>query len=356
MLLALSNPPRVRQSLALDLYTNLIAFPALLAEEVVVRGIPKQMLGEVACLDTTSLAGGFHPTRKVHGITEEAVAGHLISHHASDDRAGSQSGTDEDLFTAVGAVGLDKVQGVEREEGDPLGGLGGGAAIRSATDDHVGVPDRFHLVHPVLLHELIKSEIQLVEHPHHLQGGHLPGHGGEAHDVREEDGDVVEPLDDGLAPVELPDGRRRHHLVQQVAVPDLLDQDEGDGDGEEEGHADDRGDEAGVPRRAKVVGGISDVHDPLPVGRGDGNDLGAALGQEGGTALRRLGDDDLPIGVDVGFGVVHPIGPGELEQDAVLVEALVDARPFLELGPIEEDLDVAVGRPDFVVDMHLVTR
>lgn len=140
-LLALADPPGVRQSLALDLDAHLVAFPALLAEEVVVRGLAEQVLGEVACLDAAALARRFHPAREVHGVAEEAVAGHLVANDARDDRAGRQPGPDEDLLPTVGAVRLDEVQGVEGEEGDALGGLGGGAAIRGTTDDHVGVPD-----------------------------------------------------------------------------------------------------------------------------------------------------------------------------------------------------------------------
>ena len=140
-LLALADPPGVRQSLALDLDAHLVAFPALLAEEVVVRGLAEQVLGEVACLDAAALARRFHPAREVHCVAEEAVAGHLVANDARDDRAGRQPGPDEDLLPTVGAVRLDEVQGVEGEEGDALGGLGGGAAIGGTTDDHVGVPD-----------------------------------------------------------------------------------------------------------------------------------------------------------------------------------------------------------------------
>ena len=51
------------------------------------------------------------------------------------------------------------------------------------------LPDGFDLVDTVLLDQLVEAQVQLVEHPHHLDGSHLPGHGGEAHNVREENGD-----------------------------------------------------------------------------------------------------------------------------------------------------------------------
>lgn len=51
-------------------------------------------------------------------------------------------------------------------------------------------PDGLDLVDSVLLNELVKSQIQLVEHAHHLNGGHFSSHGSKAHDIREENGDL----------------------------------------------------------------------------------------------------------------------------------------------------------------------
>lgn len=137
--LALAHPPRVGHALALDLDTDLVALAALFAHEVVVRSLAKQMLGEVAALDATALAGRFHPGGEVDGIAKEAITRHLVSDDAGDDRTGGQTGTDEDLLPAMGAVGLDELQGVEGEERHLLGSLGGGAAIGSTADDHVGI-------------------------------------------------------------------------------------------------------------------------------------------------------------------------------------------------------------------------
>ena len=52
------------------------------------------------------------------------------------------------------------------------------------------LPNGLDLVDSMLLNELVKSQIQLVEHPHHLDGGHFSGHGSKAHDIREENSDL----------------------------------------------------------------------------------------------------------------------------------------------------------------------
>ena len=55
-------------------------------------------------------------------------------------------------------------------------------------DIETNSPNGLDLVDSMLLDELVKSQIQLVEHPHHLDGGHFSGHGSKAHDVRKENG------------------------------------------------------------------------------------------------------------------------------------------------------------------------
>ena len=144
MLLALAHPPGVGHAFALDLDANLVALAALFAEEVVVGSIPKKMLGEVAALDTTALAGRFHSAGEVDRVAKEAVPRHLISDDAGNDRTRGQTSADEDLLSPVGAVGLDEFQGVEGEESHLLGSLCGGTAVGSTTDDHVGVSARYN--------------------------------------------------------------------------------------------------------------------------------------------------------------------------------------------------------------------
>lgn len=88
-----------------------------------------------------------------------------------------------------------------------------------ATGYHVGVPNGFHLnmerfwhvvsnqhscsdqpgspahlVHVVHPNDVVKQAVEVVEERHHLQRRADGTHGGEAHDVREEDGDEVVAL------------------------------------------------------------------------------------------------------------------------------------------------------------------
>ena len=74
--------------------------------------------------------------------------------------------------------------------------------------------------------------------------------------------------------MELSDGTGGHHLVQQIAIPDLFDHDNCHDDREQERHDDHRGGETGIPRRTEGGGSVADVHDPFPVGGFDGDHLG----------------------------------------------------------------------------------
>ena len=75
----------------------------------------------------------------------------------------------------------------------------------------------------------------------------------------------------------------------------------------------------------------------------------------GGASVGGLGDGYFFVGVGVGFGIVHLVGSGQLEQDPMLVEAIVDSASLLELVPIKKHLDVTVGGTDLVIDPHLVS-
>lgn len=48
---------------------------------------------------------------------------------------------------------------------------------------------RAHLVHVIHPDDVVKQAVEVVEEGHHLQRRADGAHGGEAHDVREEDGD-----------------------------------------------------------------------------------------------------------------------------------------------------------------------
>ena len=96
-----------------------------------------------AALDTTALAGRFHPGGKVDRVTKEAITRHLVSNDTGNDRTRGQTSADEDLLPTMGAVGFDKFQGVEGKECHLFGSLGGGATIGSTTDDHVGVSVKY---------------------------------------------------------------------------------------------------------------------------------------------------------------------------------------------------------------------
>ena len=78
-------------------------------------------------------------TLKLTSITEEAVARHGIADDASNDRARSQTGADENTIAALGPEILHKGDGFEGEGRHTFGGVGSWTAIWGSTDDHVGV-------------------------------------------------------------------------------------------------------------------------------------------------------------------------------------------------------------------------
>ena len=60
--------------------------PAMLGVEPA-QGV-QQQLGLHADVDLHGLSGGLHPAGRVHGVPEEAVAGHLAAHHPGHHGAG----------------------------------------------------------------------------------------------------------------------------------------------------------------------------------------------------------------------------------------------------------------------------
>lgn len=67
-----------------------------------------------------------------------------------------------------------------------------GASFHDLCHDRIG--SEAHLVHVVHPNDVIKQAVEVIEERHHLQCRADGTHGGEAHDVREEDGDYVVAL------------------------------------------------------------------------------------------------------------------------------------------------------------------
>jgi len=213
-----SSNSRYLMPLAFDFHADDVPLDPLGQIEMHVGRILEEAVRNLGALDAHLLRRALHSRREVHRIPEEAVPRHGLPDHARDRGARREPRAYEQPIAVLRAEGLDQLDRVNREQRHALGGQGREDSVGGTPDDHVGVADGLDLVHLVLLHELVKLRVQIIEHLHHLDRSHVSRHRRETNDVAKEYRHQIELLQHRLAAPELGNGPPRHHLVEEVAM------------------------------------------------------------------------------------------------------------------------------------------
>mmetsp|Transcript_87497 Transcript_87497/g.194497 ORF Transcript_87497/g.194497 Transcript_87497/m.194497 type:complete len:256 (-) Transcript_87497:37-804(-) len=192
--MALIDQPRALQSLfALDLDGPLLT-------TVVMPARDQPLMRRIADVDPPRNAMFLHVFGVPDGRSKEVVAGALLAHDASHNRAGMQANSH--LHRLVVA---DTRQGPEQGETHLHSAHGILIRLRAilalrrlwtTRRDEVGIADDLHLVQCPVCDDLVEGRVHHVQEIHQVSRRHACRVGREALDVGEEDSDVLDVLGD----------------------------------------------------------------------------------------------------------------------------------------------------------------
>mmetsp|Transcript_64720 Transcript_64720/g.148197 ORF Transcript_64720/g.148197 Transcript_64720/m.148197 type:complete len:210 (+) Transcript_64720:386-1015(+) len=205
--------------------------------EVGVRRLKKRMR-QFCHLNFHAGGSAFHATGEVDGVPKEAVAGHGLADHPRHHRARGQPTPNQHRSAVLFPEVLDGFERRQRE-------------FR-------------YLVDVELFDEGVEDGVQLVQHLHHLNGRHVPGHGREPNDVREENRHLFVFLNDAFPLLQLDDGPLGHHPEEEKLVFFPIHERIYDVDGEHQRAKNRENYRIAQPGHHETVS-VSDCHDPLIV-------------------------------------------------------------------------------------------